>query len=150
MIASRQPLAVILSLGGMPIDLRPMVASSTVPQGAAALNAPGVRSPTQPSHDAVDIGYPSAGSDEGAITATEAETVGLGMLIALLWVVAGALVLAVLIAGIVFGVDGIGEFSWSDTFLEFATWGGVAVVLAAVCTEGWYRDRRRARHVSTA
>ncbi len=150
MIASRQPQAVILSLGGVPIDLRPMGASSAVPQAAGAPNAPGVRSPTQPNRDAVDSGDPMAGSDEVVIAATEAESVGLGMVIALLCVVAGALVLGVLIAGIVFGVDGIVEFSRSDTFPEFATWGGVAVVLAAVCAEGWYRDRRRAHHVSAA
>ena len=150
MIASRQPQAAILSPGGVPIDLRPMVASSAVPQAAGAPNAPGVRSPTHPHRDAVDLGYPSAGSDEGAIAATEAENGGLGLVIALLCVVAGALVLGVLIAGIVFGVDGIVEFSRSNTFPEIVTWFGVSVVLAAVCTEGWYRDRRGAHHVSAA
>ena len=128
MVATRQAQAVVLSPGGVPIDLRPMVASSAVPRAAGAPNAPGGRAPTPPHRDAVDI----------------------GMVIALLCVVAGALVLGVLIAGIVFGVDGIVAISRSNTFPEFVTWGGAAVVLAAVCTAGWYRDRRRAHRVGAA
>ena len=108
------------------------------------------RSPTHPHHDAVDSGDPMAGSDKVGIAATATVKVGLGMVIALLWVVAGALVLGVLIAGIVFGVDGIVEFSRSNTFPEIVAWFGVSVVLAAVCTEGWYRDRRGAHHGSAA
>jgi hypothetical protein len=109
-----------------------------------------MRSPTPPHRDAVDLGDPGAGADEVVIAATATVKVGLGLVIALLWVVAGALVLGVLIAGIVFGVEGIVEFSRSNTFPEIVTWFGVSVVLAAVCTEGWYRDRRRAHHVSAA
>ena len=107
MIASRQPQARKLSLGGVPIARRPMVTSSAVPQAAGAPNAPEVRSPTSPHHDAVDIGDPMAGSAEVGIAATAAVTVGLGMVIALLWVVAGVLVIGALVAGIVFGVDGV-------------------------------------------
>jgi hypothetical protein len=150
MIASRYPQPRKLSLGGVRIARRPTVTSRTVPQVAGAPNAPGGRSPTPPPHDAVDRGEPMAGADEVGIAATKAVTVGLGLVIALLWVVAGALVLGVLLAGIVFGVDGIVAFSRSNNFPEFATWGGAAVVLAAVCTEGWYRDRRGAHHVSAA
>ena len=70
MIASRHPQARTRFLGGVPIALRPMVTSRTVPQAAGAPNAPGVRSPTHPHHDAVDIDYPMAGSDEVVIAAT--------------------------------------------------------------------------------
>jgi hypothetical protein len=130
--------------GEVLIDRRPRVTSSVVSQATGVSNAPERHSLTHLDHDAVDTGYSIAGSEDGVI-ATEAVKVRLGMVVALLWVVAGALVLGGLLAGIVFGVDGIGDFARSSNAPEFATWGGAALVLAAVCTKGWCRDRREAR-----
>jgi hypothetical protein len=135
--------------GEVLIDRRLLVMPSVDFQATGVSNAPERHSLTHLNHVAGDSGYSSAGSEDGVI-ATEAVKVRLGMVVALLWVVVGTLVLGALIAGIVFGVDGILEFTRSSNVPEFATWGGAALVLAAVCTQGWYRDRREARQVHAA
>ena len=150
MIASRHPQMLTLPAGEVLIDLRPMVTSSVVSQATGVSNGPERHSLTHLDHDAVDTGYSIAGSEDGVIAATEAVKVRLGTVVALLWVVAGALVLGALIAGIVFGVDGIGGFARSSNVPEFATWCGAALVLAAVCTKGLYSDRREARQAHAA
>jgi hypothetical protein len=134
----------------MLIHLRPMVTLNVVSQATGVSNAPEMHSSLHPSHDAGDSGYSSAGSADGVIVATEVVKVGLGRVVALLWVAAGALVLGALLAGIVFGVDRIGDVARSSNVPEFAMWGGAALVLVAVCTKGWYRDRREARQVHAA
>jgi hypothetical protein len=85
-----------------------------------------------------------------AVTNAKTGKFGLDIVVAMLWVVAGALVLGALVAGIVFGPDGLVGFVQSHAFPELATWGAAAVILVGLNLEGWCGDRRGARRASVA
>jgi hypothetical protein len=71
---------------------------------------------------------------------------GGGIIMALLWLVACALVIALpLVSAGVFALAGVVGFSMSPNFPDLAYWGGASLVLAALSLIGWYTKRRGSR-----
>ena len=67
-----------------------------------------------------------------------------GLLVALLWLVAAALVIPLPLAScVLFVLGGLLGFAVSADFPDMAVWGGASLVLAALSFVGW-RGKRRA------
>lgn len=86
-------------------------------------------------------GLSGVGGDEATNTASAG-----GILMALVWLVACALVLALpLVSTVLFVLAGAMGFGFSADFPDLAAWGGVSLALAVLSFFGWIGKRRGAR-----
>src|SRR5215213_7135768 len=70
----------------------------------------------------------------------------IGLVMAVLWLIAVALVIPVpLVSVIAFVLAGILGFANSTHFPDLAVWGGVSLILAVLSLIGWFTKRREAR-----
>lgn len=71
---------------------------------------------------------------------------GGGIIMALMWLVACALVIPVpLVSAVVFVLAGLVGFSMAQNFPDLATWAAVSIVLAILSLVGWWGKRRGER-----
>lgn len=74
------------------------------------------------------------------------ESGAVGLFMALLWLVACALVIAVpLVSAVIFVVAGLLGFTASTNFSDLQLWGGVSLILAVLSLIGWFGKRRGER-----
>lgn len=77
-----------------------------------------------------------------------AQASAIGVVMALLWLVACAFVLPFpLVSVVAFAIAGLFGFAASGEFPDLAIWGGVSVVLAVMSIFGWRGKRKQDREV---
>lgn len=77
-----------------------------------------------------------------------AQASAIGVVMALLWLVACAFVLPFpLVSVVAFAIAGLFGFAASGEFPDLAIWGGVSVVLAVMSIFGWRGKRKHDREV---
>lgn len=77
-----------------------------------------------------------------------AQASAIGVMMALLWLVACAFVLPFpLVSVVAFAIAGLFGFAASGEFPDLAIWGGVSVVLAVMSIFGWRGKRKQDREV---
>jgi hypothetical protein len=70
----------------------------------------------------------------------------IGLVMAVLWLIAVALVIPVpLVSVVAFVLAGILGFANSTTFPDLAVWGGASIILAVLSLIGWFTKRRETR-----
>lgn len=77
-----------------------------------------------------------------------AQASAIGVVMALLWLVACAFVLPFpLVSVVAFAIAGLFGFAASGEFPDLAIWGGISVVLAVMSIFGWRGKRKQDREV---